>query len=740
MTPTELLSRFDDTLARIPAGQPSLLAVTGASNVTGEVWPIAELAALAHRRGARILVDCAQLAPHRAVDIAGLDLDWVALSGHKLYAPFGSGALVGRPDGLDRADPYLAGGGSVAWVTAQGAAWTGLPDRHEGGSPNVVGAFAMAAACSELRRIGMDAIAVEERRLGDRLRARLAEVPGLVSLPDLAGASRPRRASPPSVSNGRDHAEVATVLSAEHGIGVRSGSFCAHPLLAHIAGGAERLAAGLRRRRCPAPSGRASAWAAGRRTSTGSPMRCSRSPCTDRAGPTGRRRTAPWSPTPTTVRRPLSWARCAVPRVPGGELDAAIPASRSRRGFGRLAAVCIIEDKCLRSRAASCSPGGSSSTSGLATPAPVSEPGPAAPRPHQAWRTSSRCRAAHGGHPLLHQEHPWTRLTILGGELAGATEPTAAGESPGATGPAAAVTSPGVTEAATGSSGSTGSAAFPADQDRALVRALIEHRRTQVARLPSRKRVETFVDSAVGLLFPQHSAESRASEDQLLARITLLRAELASMLRAVLPRERSDEVAEALTRALPAIYDRLRADAAAIVEGDPAAESLDEVIAAYPGFFAITVHRIAHELHRLGAPTLPRLLAEVAHARTGIDIHPGATVGRALCIDHGTGIVIGETAIIGDDVKLYQGVTLGALSVVKIGRRVKKRHPTIEDRVVLYANATVLGGDTVVGHDSVIGGNVWLTTSVPPHSFVYHTSQIRVRSVADALGNSDYSI
>ena len=237
-TPAELLDRFDDTLGRIPGGQPSLLAVTGASNVTGEVWPIAELAALAHRHGARILVDCAQLAPHRAVDIAGLDLDWVALSGHKMYAPFGSGALVGRPDGLDRADPYLAGGGSVAWVSAQGAAWTGLPDRHEGGSPNVIGAFAMAAACSELRRIGMDAIAVEERRLGDRLRARLAEVPGLVRYQTWPGD--PDRVGISAFSlNGRDHAEVATVLSAEHGIGVRSGSFCAHPLLAHIAGGVD---------------------------------------------------------------------------------------------------------------------------------------------------------------------------------------------------------------------------------------------------------------------------------------------------------------------------------------------------------------------------------------------------------------------------------------------------------------------------------------------------------------------
>ena len=278
-----------------------------------------------------------------------------------------------------------------------------------------------------------------------------------------------------------------------------------------------------------------------------------------------------------------------------------------------------------------------------------------------------------------------------------------------------------------------------ADRDRTLVRDLLEHRRTKGARLPSRRRVETFVDSAVGLLFPQHYSDGAATEEQLLARISLLRAELGSMLHAVLPRQRSAEVTDELIHALPAISERLRGDAVAIVAGDPAAESLDEVVAAYPGFFAIAVHRIAHELHRLRVPTLPRLLAEVAHARTGIDIHPGATIGRAFCIDHGTGIVIGETTIIGDEVKLYQGATLGALSVSKSAAGTK-RHPTIEDRVVLYANATVLGGDIVVGHDSVIGGNVWLTTSVPPHSFVYHTSQIRVRSVLDALDNSDYSI
>ena len=279
----------------------------------------------------------------------------------------------------------------------------------------------------------------------------------------------------------------------------------------------------------------------------------------------------------------------------------------------------------------------------------------------------------------------------------------------------------------------------PGGSDRALVQTLIEHRGPRTTRLPSRKRVEAFVEAAVDLLFPQHGADGRAGEEQLLARVNLLRADLASMLHAGLPRERADHIADQLVEALPAIYDRLRADAAAIVEGDPAAESLDEVIAAYPGFLAIAVHRIAHELNSLGVPTLPRLLAEAAHARTGIDIHPGAAIGRAFCIDHGTGIVIGETAIIGDEVKLYQGVTLGALSVSKSAAG-SKRHPTIEDSVVLYANATVLGGDTVVGHDSVIGGNVWLTTSVPPRSFVYHTSQIRVRSVLDALGNSDYSI
>ena len=157
------------------------------------------------------------------------------------------------------------------------------------------------------------------------------------------------------------------------------------------------------------------------------------------------------------------------------------------------------------------------------------------------------------------------------------------------------------------------------------------------------------------------------------------------------------------------------------------------------GFQAMAAYRIAHALYRQGIPLVPRMIAELAHRRTGADIHPAATIGRSCCIDHGTGIVIGETAVIGDDVKLYQGVTLGALSVTK-ELAGTKRHPTIEDRVVIYANATVLGGDTVVGADSIIGGNVWLTHSVPPNSLVYHQSQVRVRAVAEMADLLDFQI
>jgi serine O-acetyltransferase len=178
----------------------------------------------------------------------------------------------------------------------------------------------------------------------------------------------------------------------------------------------------------------------------------------------------------------------------------------------------------------------------------------------------------------------------------------------------------------------------------------------------------------------------------------------------------------AFLRQLPAVRDVLTTDVQAAYDGDPACKSLDEVIFCYPGLEAVTVYRLAHVLFELGVPLIPRIMTEWAHRRTGIDIHPGATIGKYFFIDHGTGVVIGETTEIGDWVKLYQGVTLGALSfaIDADGQLVRgtKRHPTIEDHVVIYANATVLGGRTVIGHHAVIGSSVWITSSVAAHATV----------------------
>ncbi|MDP5121353.1 MAG: serine acetyltransferase, partial [Spirosomaceae bacterium] len=176
---------------------------------------------------------------------------------------------------------------------------------------------------------------------------------------------------------------------------------------------------------------------------------------------------------------------------------------------------------------------------------------------------------------------------------------------------------------------------------------------------------------------------------------------------------------------IPELYRILNTDVAAIMAGDPAAKNEFEVIRAYPGFFAISIYRLAHKLLKLEIPLIPRILTEYAHSRTGIDIHPAAEIDESFFIDHGTGIVIGETTHIGKHVKLYQGVTLGALSVEKKMANVK-RHPTVEDSVVIYSGATILGGETVIGKNSIIGGNVWVTKSVPPYSTVYHRPEIEV--------------
>lgn len=177
---------------------------------------------------------------------------------------------------------------------------------------------------------------------------------------------------------------------------------------------------------------------------------------------------------------------------------------------------------------------------------------------------------------------------------------------------------------------------------------------------------------------------------------------------------------------LPELYNQLVLDAKSILEFDPAADSLEEVYLAYPGFFATYVYRISHQLWTQGVKILPRVISEYAHSKTGIDIHPGATIGKSFFIDHGTGIVIGETTIIGNNVKIYQGVTLGALNVSK-EKAHQKRHPNIEDDVIIYSGATILGGETTIGRESIIGGNVWVTQDVPANSLVYHKSEIKIK-------------
>jgi len=177
-------------------------------------------------------------------------------------------------------------------------------------------------------------------------------------------------------------------------------------------------------------------------------------------------------------------------------------------------------------------------------------------------------------------------------------------------------------------------------------------------------------------------------------------------------------IVESFFEELPSIRHALSLDMQANFRGDPAAQSVDEVILSYPGFQAITVHRLAHYFWRTQVPLIPRMMSELVHGNTGIDIHPGAKIGESFFIDHGTGVVIGETTVIGNNVKLYQGVTLGALSVKK-EESGQKRHPTIEDDVTIYSHATILGGGTVIGKGSTIGGNVWITESVPPNTTVY---------------------
>lgn len=250
--------------------------------------------------------------------------------------------------------------------------------------------------------------------------------------------------------------------------------------------------------------------------------------------------------------------------------------------------------------------------------------------------------------------------------------------------------------------------------------------------IPSNDVIAAWALDVMNLLFPEHARNIFSSVPAMEQEALRLKAQLSVIIAPVIGNNEWDSIqlSAAFFNKLCDIYDLLLTDMQATYEGDPAALSPFEVIRTYPGFYAICFYRIAHLLYTLQVPLIPRILTEHAHSKTGIDIHPAAVIGEYFYIDHGTGIVIGETCTIGRNVKIYQGVTLGALSVRK-GLAGVKRHPTVGDRVVIYSGATILGGKTVIGHDSIIGGNVWLTQSTEPFSAVYHNPVITFRTIQE---------
>ena len=260
-----------------------------------------------------------------------------------------------------------------------------------------------------------------------------------------------------------------------------------------------------------------------------------------------------------------------------------------------------------------------------------------------------------------------------------------------------------------------------------LAEELFQVNSSYSAALPSVKDTQRWVREMVNVLFPIRE-NNFLTVEEIDRRLENLKSRLSELLKPMGKdlNKPPEEIADMFFNQLPEVYYLLLGDSRVFVKSDPAAEKLEEVILCYPGFFSLVVYRIAHLLYNLKVPLLPRVMTEYAHGKTGIDIHPGAVIGRYCFIDHGTGIVIGETTVVGDNVKIYQGVTLGALYVTKSLSNTK-RHPTIEDNVILYSGSTILGGNTIVGHDTIVGGNVWLTESVLPYSLVYRDNKIVVR-------------
>ena len=254
-----------------------------------------------------------------------------------------------------------------------------------------------------------------------------------------------------------------------------------------------------------------------------------------------------------------------------------------------------------------------------------------------------------------------------------------------------------------------------------IIQSIRSNKQNHLVNFGLRSKTETFTNELFLILFDAETSVSKNMED------------LANLFKEIYGRietcEEQDYISiwKRFLVGLPDILEKLNQDAKCLYQHDPAANSVEEVILAYPGFFAIAVYRLSHEFQKNNMPLVPRMMSEYAHRLTGIDIHPGATIGSPFFIDHGTGVVIGESAVIKNQVKIYQGVTLGALQVSK-DMKDTKRHPTVEDDVTIYAGSTILGGDTVIGAHSTIGGNVWLTQSVPPNSLVYQTSEIKLKS------------
>ncbi|MFD3394574.1 serine acetyltransferase [Aquirufa sp. OSTEICH-129V] len=252
-------------------------------------------------------------------------------------------------------------------------------------------------------------------------------------------------------------------------------------------------------------------------------------------------------------------------------------------------------------------------------------------------------------------------------------------------------------------------------------------RHTQTKPFPATSDIKKLFTKIVLTLFPEQTRKQIVN----LADLQLIWESIENGLESILHTMSHDlptspqEITKSYMKRIPGIYELLLTDVQAMVDGDPAATTDYEVIRTYPGFYAMAFYRLAHGLQQENVPLMPRILTEYAHSKTGIDIHPGAEIGPYFFMDHGTGIVIGETCVIGERVKLYQGVTLGALSVAK-SMASTKRHPTIEDGVVIYSGATILGGETIVGKDSIIGGNVWLTRSVAPNTKIYHQENLKV--------------